>query len=194
MLPHADDQAAIAPAVAPPAAPATTTGGLAGFRLYWLISLGVIILDQLAKAIVRATLPLFDSVTVIPGLMDFIHVRNAGVAFGFLNDLDLPHKGLFTTALAAIALGGIAFYARHVRPEERLARIGLSLVLGGAVGNLADRLRVHYVIDFVDVYVRGWHFWAFNLADASITIGAILIFADLLLIHPSHASHPVSDR
>ena len=69
-----------------------------------------------------------------------MHVHNAGVAFGLLNDAHLPFKGWLTTALAALALAGIAFYARHVRPEERLARLGLSLILGGAIGNLIDRL------------------------------------------------------
>jgi signal peptidase II len=102
----------------------------------------------------------------------------------------LPFKPWVTTALAGLALAGIAFYARHVRHDERLARIGLSLILGGALGNLIDRLRQGYVIDFVDVYFRGWHFWAFNVADASITIGACLVFLDLLVVS-RHASHPV---
>jgi signal peptidase II len=102
----------------------------------------------------------------------------------------LPFKPWVTTALAGLALAGIAFYARHVRHDERLARIGLSLILGGALGNLIDRLRQGYVIDFVDVYFRGWHFWAFNVADASITIGAFLVFLDLLVVS-RHASHPV---
>jgi signal peptidase II len=89
-----------------------------------------------------------------------------------------------------VALVGIGFYARHIRREEWAARLGLSLILGGAVGNLIDRLRVGYVVDFVDAYVRDWHFWAFNVADASITIGAILVFLDLLLVS-RHASDSV---
>jgi len=150
-----------------------------------------VIVDQAAKALVRAKLPLYESRTVIPGVVDLIHVHNEGVAFGLLNDTSLPFKGWLTTALAALALVGIGFYARHVRPEERLARIGLSLILGGAIGNLADRLRQSYVIDFMDVYFRGWHFWAFNVADACITIGAILVFVDLLFVTRHHASHTV---
>jgi len=66
----------------------------------------------------------------------------------------------------------------------------LSFILGGAVGNLADRLRQGFVVDFVDVYWRDWHFWAFNVADACISIGAVLVFVDLLLVKP-HASHSV---
>ena len=190
MLPQADEPA-VATVPAPTGAADRSAAGWLGFRIYWGVSLATIVVDQLAKAIVRATLSLYDSRTVIPGLFDVIHVHNEGVAFGLLNDAHVPFKGWVTTALALLALGGIAFYARHVRPEERMARIGLSLILGGAVGNLADRLRQNYVIDFMDVYFRGWHFWAFNVADACITIGAVLVFIDLLFLTRHHASHSV---
>ncbi len=122
---------------------------------------------------------MYDSSTIIPDFIDLVHVHNAGVAFGLLNDVDQPQRSLLTTALALAALVGIAYYARHIRAEERLARLGLSLILGGALGNLIDRVRQGYVVDFVDVYWRDWHFWAFNVADASITIGAILVFIDV---------------
>jgi len=191
LLPQTDEPAIVAPPVpAAVQAPANATG-LASFKIYWWLSAVTVIVDQAAKALVRAKLPLYESRTVIPGVVDLIHVHNEGVAFGLLNDKSLPFKGWLTTALAALALVGIGFYARHVRPEERLARIGLSLILGGAIGNLADRLRQSYVIDFMDVYFRGWHFWAFNVADACITIGAILVFVDLLFVTRHHASHTV---
>jgi signal peptidase II len=161
------------------------------FRLYWWVTLGVIAADQLTKAIVRSVLAPYESMPVIPGLIDLTHVLNSGVAFGLLNELDLPFKNVVTTILAALALAGIAYYARHVRMEERLARLGLSLILGGAVGNLLDRLIAGRVIDFVDVYWQGWHFWAFNVADASITIGAVLVFVELLVFNRHHASHSV---
>ena len=148
--------------------------------------------DQLSKALIRASLAPFESRTIIPDLLDFIHVQNRGVAFGILNDAVIHQgvKAVLTTALAALALLGIAFYARQVNHHEKLARLGLSLILGGAVGNLIDRLRVGYVLDYVDVYWGGWHFWAFNIADASITIGAVLVFIDLLLV-TRHAPHSV---
>ena len=191
MLPPVDDlPAGVVETVAPaPADDRPAATGIKAFRIYWWLSLAAIVVDQVAKAIVRDTLLPYESRTVIPGLVDIIHVHNAGVAFGLLNDSDLPFKGWLTTALAVLALVGIGFYARHVRPEERLARAGLSLILGGAVGNLADRLRQSYVIDFLDVYWRGWHFWAFNIADACITVGAILVFVDLLFVARHHASH-----
>jgi signal peptidase II len=184
--------ARLADASAEASAKAEAVGGGGGFRLFWWLSLVIIVADQITKAIVRAKLPLYESVPVIDGLVDFIHVPNSGVAFGLLNDLalDVRVKALLTSALAALALIGIGFYARHVRHHERVARVGLSLILGGAVGNLIDRLRTGHVVDFVDVYWGNWHFWAFNVADASITIGATLVFIDLLLVN-RHAPNPV---
>jgi signal peptidase II len=167
-----------------PAFPEADTGSS---RLLWFVSLAIIALDQIAKALVRTRLPLYGSQPLIPGFLDLVHVQNAGVAFGLLNQHG-PERGLLTKGLAVLALAGIAYYAMHLRRHERLARIGLSLILGGAVGNLMDRMRQGFVIDFVDVYWRGWHFWAFNVADAAITIGAVLVFVELLFVH-RHASH-----
>ena len=158
----------------------TRTSWLPTAGLIWWVILTVIALDQVTKALVRNGLALYSSVPVVPGLIDLVHVHNRGVAFGLLNDVTHPQRGLLTTALAVIALVGIAYYARHVRSHERLAKMGLSLILGGAVGNLADRIRQGFVVDFVDVYWGDWHFWAFNVADAAITAGATLIFLELL--------------
>ena len=161
-----------------------------GPGLYWSLVAGLIVVDQITKALLRAAVPLYDTRPIVNGLLDFVHVRNEGVAFGLLNSLDLQNKWVLTTALASAALAGIAYYARHIRPDEKLARIGLSMILGGAIGNLIDRVYAGYVLDFIDVYWGDWHFWAFNVADASISIGAVLVFVDLLLVKP-HASNPV---
>jgi signal peptidase II len=197
LQPPADDLPAATTPAAPLGAGTTDAVDAAGpapgsrFRLYWWVTFAVIAADQLTKAIVRSVLAPYESMPVIPGLVDLTHVLNTGVAFGLLNELDLPFKNVVTTILAALALAGIAYYARHVRMEERLARLGLSLILGGAVGNLLDRLMAGRVIDFVDVYWQGWHFWAFNVADASITIGAVLVFVELLVFNRQHASNSV---
>ena len=175
-----------APALAVPA----QADSAARRGLYWWISLLVLVLDQATKTALAAALPLYGAKTLIPGLVDLVHVRNTGVAFGFLNDLDHPQQSLITTSLALGALIGIAYYARHIHPGERLARLGLSLILGGAIGNLVDRVRFGFVLDFIDVYWQGWHFWAFNVADAAISVGAILVFLDLLF-SSRHVSHPV---
>ena len=106
-----------------------------------------------------------------------------GVACGLLNNLDIPYKAVLTTALAGLALGVIGYYfSTQLQPHEKLARYGLASIAGGAIGNLIDRVRQGYVLDFVDVYWGDWHFWAFNVADSAITIGAIMVFADLLLV------------
>jgi signal peptidase II len=152
--------------------------------------MGIIALDQISKGLVSAVLGLYDSKTIIPGFLDFVHVRNEGVAFGLLNTTQLPYKTAITTILAVTALAGIALYARQLQQREWVARLGLACILGGAIGNLIDRVRQGYVLDFVDVYWKSWHFWAFNVADAAISIGAILVFVDLLLVR-SHASDSV---
>lgn len=157
---------------------------------FWSISLAVVLIDQITKALVVATLPLYASRTLIPNLVDLVHVQNAGVAFGLFNDFAHPLRSVVTIALALVALVGIGYYARQLRPEERMARIGLFLILGGAVGNLLDRIRQGFVTDFIDVYWHNWHFWAFNAADAAISVGATLIFIELL-ITSRHAPHSV---
>lgn len=145
----------------------------------WIAVL-VVVLDQATKALVRARLPLHESVTVIPGFFDLTHVRNTGAAFGMLNSVDFEYKVLVMVFVAVIALGAVASYALTLPPDQRMARLGLALILGGAVGNLIDRATAGFVVDFVDVYWRGVHFWAFNVADSAITVGVVLMLLDVL--------------
>jgi signal peptidase II len=140
----------------------------------------IVIADQVTKALVLASLPLHESMTVIPGLVDFTHVRNTGAAFGLLNAADFPYKGAIIAFVAAAALVGVGIYAAALPAHQRAARLGLTLVVGGAIGNLIDRIRQGYVLDFVDVYWREHHFWAFNVADSAITIGVIIMILDLM--------------
>lgn len=145
----------------------------------WL-PLIVIVLDQIAKAAVRARLPLHSSVTVLPGLMDFTHVRNTGAAFGILNTIDFPFKTSAIAIVATAALIGVGMYAAGLAAHQRVARIGLALIIGGAAGNLLDRVVAGSVVDFVDVYWRTHHFWAFNVADSAITVGVGIMMLDML--------------
>jgi signal peptidase II len=149
-------------------------------RLEIWLPLAIVAFDQLTKAIVRNTLPLHDSLTVIPGLVDFTHVRNSGAAFGFLNAVDFPFKTAVIAVVATAALVGVGMYAASLAHHQLVARIGLALILGGAAGNLLDRVIVGSVVDFVDVYWRGWHFWAFNVADSAISIGVAVMILDML--------------
>jgi signal peptidase II len=97
-----------------------------------------------------------------------------------LNAAEFPLKTLVLSVVAAIALAGVAWYAATVPLTDRLARLGIAGVLGGAIGNLIDRATNGYVLDFVDAYWGDWHFWAFNVADAAITVGVIFMILDIL--------------
>src|SRR5215218_82110 len=149
-------------------------------KLEIVVSVTVVILDQITKALVRPALALHESREVIPGFLDLTRVHNTGAAFGMLNGSVFPFKTLVLSIVAAVALGGVAWYAATVPLGDRLARLGIAGVLGGAVGNLIDRATGGYVLDFVDAYWGDWHFWAFNVADAAITVGVIFMILDIL--------------
>ena len=144
------------------------------------VALTVVVLDQITKAMIRPMLALHESREIIPGFLDLTRVHNTGAAFGMLNAAEFPFKTLVLSIVATIALGGVAWYAATVPLPDRLARLGIAGVLGGAIGNLIDRATSGYVLDFVDAYWNGWHFWAFNVADAAITVGVIFMILDIL--------------
>ena len=163
----------------------------AGWRPLALVAAPIILVDQFTKMLVRDALPLHDSRSIIPGLLDLTHVRNTGAAFGILNSVDFSFKPVLMMLVALGALVAIGTYAVKLGAHERIARTGLALILGGAIGNLLDRVMHGYVLDFVDVYYRDVHFWAFNVADAAITIGAILVLFEVLFSGQHHASPAV---
>lgn len=150
------------------------------YRLELVTAVAVIAADQATKSLVRQSLALWDSVVVVPGFLDLTRVHNTGAAFGMLNTADLPFKASMLTAVAILALVGVAWYAASIPRTDILARLGVAAIAGGAVGNLIDRATAGYVLDFVDAYWRGWHFWAFNVADAAITVGVCLMILDIL--------------
>lgn len=145
-----------------------------------LLAFAIVILDQLTKAVVRGRLALHESADVVPGFLSFTRVHNSGAAFGMLNSVEFPYKPLVLTIVALLALVGIAWYTLSIPLGDRLARLGIAAVAGGAIGNVIDRAAAGYVLDFVDAYWRGWHFWAFNVADAAITVGVGLMILDLI--------------
>lgn len=153
---------------------------LTGRRMEIVTALTIVVLDQITKAIVRPRLALHESIEVIPNLLNLTRVHNTGAAFGMLNTADFPFKTALLTLVGLAAFCGIAWYALAVPLHERLARLGVAGVLGGAVGNLIDRTTAGYVLDFVDFYWGAWHFWAFNVADAAITVGVLLMILDIL--------------
>ena len=150
-------------------------------RLEFLIALTVVVLDQWTKALVRGRLELHDSIDVVAGWLSFTRVHNTGAAFGMLNATDFPFKTVVLMLVAGGALAGVAWYAASLPDSNKVARAGIAGVLGGAIGNLIDRATAGYVLDFVDAYWGTWHFWAFNVADAAITVVAVLMLLDVAL-------------
>jgi signal peptidase II len=159
-------------------------------RLELWLPTAIVVLDQLTKAAVRTLVPLHDSVTIVPGLLDITHVQNSGAAFGILNASAFPLKTVLLGVVAMAALVGVGLYLAQLAHHQLIARIGLSLILGGAAGNLVDRAVVGSVLDFVDAYWRSYHFWAFNVADSAITIGVGIMILDMLGVG-THASKTV---
>jgi signal peptidase II len=157
-------------------------------RKYHLIfwpAVVIVLLDQITKAAVLKYFQIHQSLPIINGLLNLVHVRNRGMAFGVMNR---PHSGLSFYLLVGASLGALAlllFWVRKLKDEERGILLGLSLVLGGAVGNLIDRVRFHEVIDFIDFYVGQYHWPAFNVADAAITVGTFLVAISLIFSHKS---------
>ncbi len=160
--------------------PAAAADSRPARRLEIWVPILVVAIDQLTKAAVRAMLPLHESVTVLPGFIDFTHVRNSGAAFGILNGVDFPFKTILIALVATTALVGVGVYAASLAHHQFVARLGLALIIGGAAGNLIDRLVAGSVVDFIDVYWRTYHFWAINVADSAISIGVAIMILDML--------------
>ena len=140
----------------------------------------VLLLDQATKIYIDASMPLHESVPVIPGFFSITHVRNPGAAFGFLAGASPLFRNIFFVGVTVAAILLILQYVRTSRAEERLLNLSLSLILSGAVGNLIDRIRFGEVIDFLDVYVGSHHWPAFNVADSAISVGAVILFVELI--------------
>ena len=143
----------------------------------WLwLSLVVLALDQVTKYLASAKLVLHQPIEILP-MLNLTLMHNYGAAFSFLSD----HSGWqrwFLTAVALVVSVVIVFWMRRLPPGEKLTAIGLALILGGALGNVWDRIQLGYVVDFIDVYYQSWHWPAFNIADSAITVGAVLLIID----------------
>ena len=153
------------------------------FFIIALIAAAVIALDQYTKYLICANLGLYGRIEVIPGYLDIIHIRNSGVAFGFLKGFGTQYKTLSLIGVAAVAVFLLGFLISQVRREQKLQAFSLAIILGGAIGNIIDRFRLGEVVDFVDAHWQGIYHWpAFNVADMAISIGIVLLLADELLL------------
>jgi signal peptidase II len=145
--------------------------------LKWLwLSLLAVILDQASKLAIAGSMQLYQSIEIVP-YFNLTYVHNTGAAFSFLSEAGGWQRWFFA-GLALVISVVIAVWLARLKRHETLLAVALSLILGGAIGNLIDRLAYGYVIDFLDVYYQTWHWPAFNIADSAITLGVILMLVE----------------
>jgi signal peptidase II len=147
---------------------------------YFLVTLSVLVLDQWTKGLIQRALDVHQSRTVIQGLFDLTYVRNTGAAFGLFASVDSSLKAVLLNSVAVLVFLVVSAYALRSSHKSVRLQVGFALILGGAVGNLLDRVRLRYVVDFLDFGISGHHWPAFNVADSAICIGVGLLFLDML--------------
>jgi signal peptidase II len=160
---------------------------------YLAVAAALIGLDQWTKAIVAAAIPLHSARDVIPGFFSLVHTRNPGIAFSLFADSGPLVRNILVPLMSIAAVTLIVFMLWSSRNTGAKTRAGLSLILAGAVGNLYDRAAYGYVVDFLDFYIGGYHWPAFNVADSCITIGAGLVLLDAVrgAVHERHEPESV---
>ncbi len=159
--------------------------------LILIVAVLVIALDQLSKYLVAVSLPLGGVWSPLPGaypIFQIVYLTNTGVTFGLFKDL-----GLISVGIAVVVTGVILIYSRKLRNDQKLTCISLGLMLGGAIGNVIDRIRLGYVIDFIDVGVGTTRWYTSNVADIAIVSGVVLLGLATLLDERKHRRRPLAD-
>lgn len=146
---------------------------------FLILSFAIIVLDAWTKWLVATRIDLHESIPLIPDFLQLVHVRNTGAAFGIGANADSRIVPLLLNLGAIGVFCVVVAYAFRAAVTDRVLQTGLHLILGGAIGNLIDRFRLGYVVDFVDVFVKSHHWPAFNVADSAICIGIGLLFLDM---------------
>ena len=145
---------------------------------YLAVAAGVLLIDRLSKAYIHGTFSIGETRTVIDGFFELTYLQNTGIAFGMLSGPDSGARLLVLSGFAAVAAVVVVAYSFRTAAGERLLQVSLALILGGAVGNLWDRVTIGYVIDFLYFHLGGYYWPAFNAADTAISTGVGLIALD----------------
>ncbi|MCW5965147.1 MAG: signal peptidase II [Bryobacterales bacterium] len=160
----------------------------------WLFALAgfIYLADQASKLWVLRTLDHFDQIVVIPGFFHLVHVRNSGAAFGMLSEATPWLRATVLVGVSSVAVMALVYLVWNVAATREyggaMLRTGLALILGGAAGNIHDRLAHGNVVDFLDFFIGSWHWYTFNVADSTICVGTALLLIDLWRKNPSPAS------
>jgi len=139
------------------------------------VSLTVILLDQISKDWIEHNVSLYQSIQVIPSFFHITHIKNTGGAFGILAEFKGLYFKTFFILFTLLTIGVVGFFYCKLKPNQNAPALGIALIIGGAIGNLIDRIRLGGVIDFIDVHYYSLHWPAFNVADSAITIGSVLL-------------------
>jgi signal peptidase II len=156
------------------------TSKLQGRLPYFLLVAATVIFDRWTKALIQSRFELNESVTLVDGFFNITYVRNTGVAFGIFSSISSPAKSVLLSVFTAIAAIVVVVYGVRSPAGNRLLQAALGLILGGALGNLYDRLAYGYVVDFLEFYVRDYHWPSFNVADSAISIGVLLLAVEII--------------
>ena len=149
-------------------------------KLFLPLAAGVLVLDQGSKALVSSSLKMHEIRPLIHGLLNVTRVHNTGAAFGLLAGQASPLRTGFFLLVSLVAMGVVLWMLYRLPPGQKVERVALSLIFGGALGNVFDRVRLGEVVDFIDVYYRSYHWPAFNVADSAISIGVVLLLYRLV--------------
>jgi signal peptidase II len=163
-------------------------------KWHFAIAVAVVLLDRLSKWLVETRLDLHDTVNLIPGFFRVTHVQNKGAAFGLFAETTSEWRVTILVMFSVVALIVVAGLLWKNHHSMVTTGIGLSLILGGAVGNLWDRLVAGHVVDFLDFYVGTYHWPAFNVADSAIVSGALLLIAEILFAHTTDETPPLAEQ
>jgi signal peptidase II len=156
----------------------------------FLIAAVVVLLDRLTKGMIKTHIGVYDTITVIPGLFNIVHTENPGIAFGLLSNTTGPWRNILLIGFSAVVLVAIAvMLLRPSNQRDSVLRTALAFILGGAFGNLYDRIVNGTVTDFVEVHAAQHYFPAFNVADSAITVGACLLLLDMWWAKEREVNH-----
>lgn len=149
-------------------------------KWYFSLIFFIIVLDQISKFIIRANFNLYEQIDIIRGFIKIVYVRNSGVVWGMLSNNQNHLVPVIISILSIAALLTVLYIFIKTSISCRLELISLSFIMGGAIGNILDRLILGYVVDFIDIYVKSYHWPTFNIADSFISIGIVLLLISVL--------------
>ena len=164
------------------------------YFLLALLSLAIVVLDQVTKVYIMETMRLHESIVVIPDFFSITYIRNPGAAFGLLASSGHTFRLVFFGLTSVFALGLLGMIFFRLRHDDWVGQLSIAGILGGAIGNLLDRVRFGEVIDFLDFYINGYHWPAFNVADAAISVGVFFLILHFALEKKDEESVLQQDR